>query len=88
MNSSRVARKPLPAGREIGIIAGSRSFGTGRFFGHLSAPNDGTVTVGETFLAGAANHLVLPVSHIAMLWSPAVIRQVRWFLADGKFRRD
>ena len=77
-----------PAGREIGIIAGSRSFGTGRFFGHLSAPNDGTVTVGETFLAGAADHLVLPVSHIAMLWSPAVIRQVRWFLADGKFRRD
>ena len=77
-----------PAGREIGIIAGSRSFGTGRFFGNLSAPNDGTVTVEETSLAGAADHLVLPVSHVAMLWSPAVIQQVRWFLANGKFRRD
>ena len=49
-----------PAGREIGIVAGSRSFGTGRFFGNLSAPNDGTVTVEETSLAGAADHLVSP----------------------------
>ena len=77
-----------PAGSDIGIIAGSRSFGTGRFFGKLSAPNDGTVTVAETMLAGASDHIVLPVSHIAMLWSPTVIRQVRSFLAEGKFRRD
>jgi pimeloyl-ACP methyl ester carboxylesterase len=73
---------------EIGVIAGSRSFGVGRFIASLARPNDGTVTVAETRLPGATDHIVLPVSHYGMLWSATVVEQIRWFLTDGKFRHD
>jgi pimeloyl-ACP methyl ester carboxylesterase len=75
------------AGREIGIIAGSAPFGLGRLFGSFPGPNDGMVLVEETRLEGAADHIVLPVAHTALLWSTEVARQTAWFLAHGRFRR-
>lgn len=70
----------------LGVIAGSRSVGLGRFFGHFKGPNDGTVAVDETRLLGAREHLVLPVSHMGMLLSEEVAERTASFLRTGSFR--
>lgn len=73
-------------GREIGVIAGSRSRGLGRVVARgLPTPNDGVVTVAETELAAACDRIVLPVSHSGMLFSRRVARQSAAFLRTGKF---
>ena len=71
--------------REIGLIAGSRSAGMGRMFADLPEPNDGTVSVEETRLAGATEHQVLDVSHTGMLLSSRVAASAAAFLAHGRF---
>ena len=76
-----------PPGREIGIIAGRIGIGLGRLFGRFDGPNDGMVTVAETRLAGAADHIVLPVAHTSLLWSREVARQSEHFLRVGRFER-
>jgi pimeloyl-ACP methyl ester carboxylesterase len=76
-----------PAGREIGIIAGRIGIGLGRMFGRFDGPNDGMVTVAETRLAGATDHIVLPVAHTSLLWSRAVAGQAEHFLRLGRFER-
>ncbi len=73
--------------REIGLIAGSRSAGLGRVFANLPQPNDGTVCVDETRLPGAAEHLILDVSHTGMMLSQAVAQSLVEFLSTGSFRR-
>ena len=69
----------------VGVIAGDHSLGFGRFIGHLPEPNDGTVAVEETQLDGAADHLVLPVSHTGLLVSEAVVAATVRFLSSGRF---
>ncbi len=71
--------------REIGVIAGARSAGLGRLLANLPQPNDGTVSLDETHLPGAAAELVLDVSHIGMLVSQPVAREAGRFLARGAF---
>jgi pimeloyl-ACP methyl ester carboxylesterase len=71
--------------RELGIIAGSRSAGMGRLFAELPAPNDGTVSVDETRLAGAKEHIVHDVSHTGMLMSAVVADSLVKFLISGSF---
>jgi pimeloyl-ACP methyl ester carboxylesterase len=72
--------------RDIGIIAGSSSMGLGRLFSSdLSNDSDGTVHITETHLDGAADHIVLPVSHTSMVFSTEVAHQVMCFLRNGKF---
>ncbi len=73
--------------RELGIIAGARSAGMGRLFADLPVPNDGTVAVDETQLAGAKEHIVHDVSHTGMLLSSAVAESVNSFLGSGSFAR-
>lgn len=73
-------------GREIGVLAGSRSVGLGRVFAReLPVPNDGVVSVAETELAAACDRIVLPVSHTGMLVSRSVAQQAAAFLRDGRF---
>jgi 8-oxo-dGTP pyrophosphatase MutT (NUDIX family) len=74
----------LPS-REIGTIAGSRSFGVGRFVTTLDAPNDGTVTVAEASLADAHDRFVLPVTHTSLLTSRDAAEAVANFLKHGRF---
>jgi pimeloyl-ACP methyl ester carboxylesterase len=74
-------------GVEAGSIAGSLPFGVGRLLGPFREPNDGTVAVAETEIAGLADHIVLPVSHVALLWSRQVAAQTAHFLDHGRFRR-
>lgn len=72
--------------RELGVIAGSKSLGMGRLVAPgLPRPNDGVVAVEETLVAGARDHIVLPVSHSGMLLSPRVAQHVVRFLRLGHF---
>jgi pimeloyl-ACP methyl ester carboxylesterase len=76
----------VPSGVAIGVLAGDAPLGLGRLIApDLKRPHDGTVSVEETRLAGAAEHLVLPVNHSAMLVSPAVARCLVHFVARGRF---
>ena len=72
--------------RELGVIAGDLSLGFGRLFGELGRPNDGTICVEETEIPGAADRIVLPVSHTGILFSVEVARQTASFLATGRFK--
>lgn len=66
------------AGRELLVVAGTLSFGFGRFLG-VAAPNDGTVAVAETLVPGA-HQILVRASHMGMLFSKAVADAVRGFL--------
>jgi hypothetical protein len=59
--------------------------GLGRFFARFEEDCDGTVGVSETRLNGITAHLTLPVSHMGMLVSHTVARQVGTFLETGRF---
>lgn len=75
--------------RDIGVIAGSVNVGLGRFFSEdLTTNSDGTVLIEETKLAGAADHIVLPVSHTSIVFSPVVAYQIVQFLRTGKFDHE
>lgn len=74
--------------REIGIIAGTLGLGFGRLVATFDEENDGTVTVAETRLPGARDHLSMPVTHNGLVWSGNVAAQVAAFLQRGEFLRD
>lgn len=74
--------------REIGAICGTRSVGLGRLlYRGLPQPNDGLLTVKESALVAANEHLALPVSHTGMMFSRTVARQTAAFLSTGHFER-
>ena len=76
---------PHPAvGRSVGVIAGDRPGGVGTLVGGLHGANDGTVSVAETRLPGAA-HCVLPLGHIGLILSPRALPAILAFLRSGKF---
>jgi pimeloyl-ACP methyl ester carboxylesterase len=74
--------------RDLGVIAGDLGFGLGRLVGTLGGPSDGTILVEETQLDGAADRVVLRVSHTGMLFSAAVARAAGAFLRTGQFERS
>ncbi|MDH5241491.1 MAG: hypothetical protein OEW73_11970, partial [Gammaproteobacteria bacterium] len=69
----------------IGVIAGTVPLGLGRLFTDFNEDNDGTISVSETRLQGARDHLILPVSHKGMLVSADVADQAAAFLKRGEF---
>ena len=72
--------------RETGVIAGRMSLGLGKLVApRLPQPNDGVVSVEETRLPGMRDHIVLPVSHSAMLVSRVVAGEICAFLREGAF---
>jgi pimeloyl-ACP methyl ester carboxylesterase len=73
---------------EVGSIAGRIPLGVGRLLGPFPEPNDGTVAVAETMIDGLTDHIVLPVSHVALLWSAQVAAQAAYFLEHGRFRHE
>lgn len=78
------ARRWTP-GREVGVIAGTKSMGLGKFFTRFDEDCDGTVGVSETRIPGASDHLALPVSHMGLLVSARVARETGAFLKTGHF---
>ena len=73
--------------RDLGVIAGDLSIGLGRLIGTGGEPSDGTILVEETQLDGAADRVVMRVSHSGMLFSAAVARAAGSFLRAGRFTR-
>jgi pimeloyl-ACP methyl ester carboxylesterase len=73
--------------RDLGVIAGDLGFGLGRLVGTLGGPSDGTILVEETAIEGAADRLLLRVSHTGMLFSAVVARAVGAFFRTGRFSR-
>jgi pimeloyl-ACP methyl ester carboxylesterase len=73
--------------RDIGVIAGTLSIGIGNIIRGLPRPNDGTVAVSETTLAGMTEQLQVHVSHTALLFSKEVVKQTCGFLYNGRFIR-
>jgi pimeloyl-ACP methyl ester carboxylesterase len=71
--------------RELGVIAGTRPMGLGRLFVKFNEDSDGTVAVSETRLPGATDCLSLPVSHMGLLLSARVAREVGTFFQCGHF---
>ncbi len=71
----------------LGAIAGTLPVGTGQYFAHFDEDNDGTVGVSETVIPGLKDHLVLPHSHMGMLFADDVAQQVAHFLRNSAFRR-
>jgi pimeloyl-ACP methyl ester carboxylesterase len=74
--------------RALGAIAGTRRVGTGQFFAHFDDDNDGTVAVSETVIPGLNDHIVLPHSHVGMLFANDVAAQVGHFLRHGRFVQE
>ncbi len=80
-------RPSVPIGIDLGVIAGSSTLGLGRVIApSLPKPNDGTVSVEETRVAGAREHLVLPVGHTGLLMSRRVVTHMIRFFETGSFR--
>lgn len=77
------ARPQLPA--EVGILTGGT--GTAGYNPWLDADNDGTVTVEEARLEGAADFHVIRVHHSLMPLSRASLAQMTTFLRTGAFAR-
>lgn len=76
---------PWNGTRELGVIAGCGGFGIGRFITRLTPPHDGTVEVNETRLPGMSDFVMVGSTHLGLLYSAPVARQVCAFLADGRF---
>ncbi len=75
---------PLPAGVEVGVIAGDHTLNP-FFSALLPGPNDGKVTVAATHVAGETDHVTLPATHTWIMWRGDAIAQVELFLRDGRF---
>jgi pimeloyl-ACP methyl ester carboxylesterase len=71
---------------ELGIIAGTKN--AVPFAKHiLSGDHDGMVTVDATKMHNMRDHIVMHVTHMLMIVSPAVMRQVLSFLRTGAFEK-
>ena len=71
--------------RPLGVVAGNQPLGLGQFLAHFEEESDGTIAVSETRMPGAADHIVLPVSHLGMLVSARVAHETGLFLTQGRF---
>ena len=73
--------------RALGAIAGSQRMGTGQFFAHFDEEHDGSVAVSETIIPGLNDHIVLPHSHMGMIFAADVAAHVAHFLRHGRFEK-
>lgn len=63
-------------GLDVIVIAGRRGLGIGCLFGGLPAPNDGTVTVAETRAPDCPRRVIVPATHMGLVFSKPIARQV------------
>jgi pimeloyl-ACP methyl ester carboxylesterase len=76
----------LPPGRQVGMLAGTKSMGMGKWFSRFDGQNDGTVMVWETRLPGLSDHAVIESSHSGLVFSEQAARLAARFLETGRFQ--
>ena len=69
----------------VGVIAGNRNWRPLVSKPLEGQPNDGTVTVDETKVAGMSDFLELPATHTMMMWQEDVLEQIVTYLNTGSF---
>jgi pimeloyl-ACP methyl ester carboxylesterase len=74
----------IPAGREVGVIAGNQDWGSGALLA-VPRPNDMAVSVEETRHPEITQRIVLRVSHVGMLFSRQIADEIDVFLRNGQF---
>lgn len=80
---------------QIGVIAGTASFGPAKMLRDLAKPvdmpplppNDGPVMVSETLLPGLTEHLTMPICHMGLVLSRPIADLTIRFLRHGTFTR-
>lgn len=75
----------VPAGLQVGAIAGCVPRGLGGIVARFACEHDGTVGIPETRVPGLADHWVVHASHTGLLFSDAAARQSAKFLREGRF---
>ncbi len=75
----------IPAGLQVGAIAGCVPRGLGGVLAHFACEHDGTVAIPETRVPGLADHTVVHASHSGLLFSEAAARRATEFLREGRF---
>ena len=74
--------------QKIGMICGDFPFGLGRIICRLPRPHDGTITMNESLIDGITDSILIPVSHVGMLYSKKVIKQISSFLNNSYFMHE
>lgn len=75
---------PVPAGVEVGVIAGDFSWNP-LLSSAITGPNDGKVSVARSHIDGERDHIVVSSSHTWLMWRAFTLTQVSAFLRDGHF---
>lgn len=75
----------IPAGLQVGAVAGCVPHGLGGLLAGFECEHDGTVAVPETRVPGLADHVVVRASHSGLMFSDAAARQAAAFLRNGQF---
>lgn len=75
----------IPAGLQVGAVAGCVPRGLGGVLAHFACEHDGTVAIAETRVPGLADHAVVHASHSGLLFSDAAARRATEFLRQGRF---
>lgn len=81
----RAGLPAVPEGVEVGMVAGTRRMGLGRFFGRFEGDSDGTVAVAETRLPGLAAHARIHASHSGLIVSREAADLSARFFRTGAF---
>ncbi len=71
----------------LGIIAGSASINPLAPW-VLEGAHDGIVPVERTKIDGMTDHIIMKSNHSFMMFNPALMAQVAYFLENGKFKKE
>ena len=74
--------------QKLGIIAGNFPLASGLLFPVVKGKNDGTVSIEETRLDGARDHVTLHLTHFGLLISKKAFSQTKHFLEYSSFMGD
>jgi len=76
----------IPAGLQVGAVAGCVPRGLGGVMAHFACEHDGTVAIPETRVPGLTDHAVVHASHSGLLFSDAAACRATEFLREGRFQ--
>jgi pimeloyl-ACP methyl ester carboxylesterase len=86
--ANALAPYAAPEDVAVGVIAGIKAVGLGRLVTRLPAPNDGTVTLSETQVAGATAQTRVNLTHTGLILAPSVADLAASFFRTDAFGRD